>query len=210
MRCTAFYSTLLLLVVPIAVAQSKTPAWRNGSQEKMCGLGTYHDGLDLAFKNATAGAGETLVTVQVLPSFQREYALVLTRVGAQVKLLRVTFQDQLWSQLGPPLHTPNTRQHCLELAMAARVETAELSVPVETTKQLWTAFSNINLDTDTCPRRKSTCALFLDGTDFVIQTNDGRLLRLTEITGLKGIKSENAALLHWVHALLQSGKNPRP
>jgi hypothetical protein len=51
------------------------------TQEKMCGLGTYYDRLDLAFQNATKGAGETLVTVQVLPSLHREYALALKRVG---------------------------------------------------------------------------------------------------------------------------------
>jgi hypothetical protein len=39
--------------MPIVVAQSNTPVWRNGAQEKKCGLGTYQDGLDLAFKNAT-------------------------------------------------------------------------------------------------------------------------------------------------------------
>src|SRR5271170_7652738 len=93
---------VFLLIVAIVVAQSNTPVWRNGAQERKCGLGTYHDGLDLAFKNATTGAGEILVTVQVLPAFQREYALALNRMGPEVKLLRATFDKQLWTQLGPP------------------------------------------------------------------------------------------------------------
>jgi len=36
---------ILLLVVPNLVAQSNTPAWKNGAQERKCGLGTYQDSL---------------------------------------------------------------------------------------------------------------------------------------------------------------------
>jgi hypothetical protein len=64
--------------------------------------------------------------VQGLPSFQREYALVLKRVGPEVKMLRATFQKQLWTPLGPPLEVPKTRQQCLDLALAAKVDTVEL------------------------------------------------------------------------------------
>lgn len=208
MRVVAFYA-ILVLGVPVVVSQSNSPPARgNGSHEKMCGLGTYHDSLDLAFKNATAGSGETLVTVQVLPSFRREYALVLKRVGPQVKLLRASFQNQLWTLLGLPFS--NTRQQCLERALAAKVDTVELSASAETMEQLWTAFGNINLDRETCSPQKGTCPLSQDGTAFVIQTTEGRSLRLTEIGDSKRIKSENAALLEWVHALLDTAKNSQP
>lgn len=211
MRVVGAFYIILVLVVPLAASQNNPLlARRSGSHETMCGLGTYHDSLDLAFKNATAGSGETLVTVQVLPSFRREYALVLKQVGSEVKLLRASFQDQLWTLLGPPLHVPKTRQQCLELALAAKVYTIEISVPAETTKQLWTAFGNINLDKETCSRQKGTCPLSQDGTMFVIQTNEGRSVRLTEIGDSKRIKSENAALLDWVHALLETASNSQP
>jgi len=192
------------------VTQSNTPAWRNGSQEKMCGVGTYHDSLDLAFKNATSGSGENLVTVQVLPSFENEYALVLKHVGSDIKLVRATFHEQLWNYLGPPLALPRTRQQCLELAKTAKVDTVELSARADDTKELWASFRNTNLDTDTCPRRHGQCAHILDGTDFVIQTSDGHSQRITEVAGMKGIRSENPALLEWVHALLQTAKNSQP
>jgi hypothetical protein len=197
---------ILLLVVPKVVAQSNTPAWKNGAQEKMCGLGTYHDSLDLAFKNATAAEGETLVTVQVLPSFRPEYALALKQVGPEVKLMRATFEKQLWTQLGP-LHAPNTRQQCLDLALAAKVDTVELPARADTTAQSWKAFSELNLDSDTCARRGKQCAFLLDGTIYIVQTKDGRSLRIAEIGNLKRVKSENAALLDWVRTLLQMGNN---
>jgi hypothetical protein len=203
MRASGLCATLLL-VIPIVVAQSNTPVWRNGAQETKCGLGTYQDSLDLAFKNATMGAGETLVTVQVLSCRrQREYALVLMRVGSEVKLLRARFDKQLWTQLGPPLTDNKTRQQCLDLAVAAKVDTEELPAHPDATAQSWTAFSNLNLETANCPRHGKQCAMFYDGTYYIVRTNDGRSLRITEIGNLKRIKSENAALLDWVRALIQ-------
>jgi hypothetical protein len=193
---------ILLVVVPIVVAQGNPPVWRNGTQERKCGLGTYHDSLDLAFKKATSGGGETLVTVQVLPSFGREYALTLMRVGPEIKLLRIIFDKQLWTQLAP-LTDNKTRQQCLDLALAAKINTVALPAGAETIAQSWSAFSNINLETDTCPRRGKQCAFVEDGIDYIVQTNDGRSLRITEIRNLEGIKSENAALLDWVLALIQ-------
>ena len=101
---------------------STTPVWSytTALKKDKCGLGTYQDSLDLAFTKATLGGGETLVTVQVLPSFQREYALTLKRVGPEIKLQRATFDKQLWTQLGPPLTDNKTRQQCLDLALAAK------------------------------------------------------------------------------------------
>jgi hypothetical protein len=208
MRAVGPYA-VLLLVVPIVVAQSNSRVWRNGAQEKTCGLGTYQDSLDLAFAKATAGGGETLVTVQVLGSFQREYALVLKRVGPGVKLLRASFQEQLWTQLGPPLHVPRTRQQCLDLSLAAKVDTVELPLRADTTAQSWAAFGNVNLDTDICPRQGKHCFYLDDGTDYIVQPNDGRSLRITEIGNLKEIKSENAALLDWVRTLLKMAGGPQ-
>jgi hypothetical protein len=202
MRVCGLYA-IFLLAVPIVAAQSNPAAWENGGQEKMCGIGTYHDSLDLAFKNATQNAGETLVTVQVLPSFHREYALVLKRVGQEVKLLRVNLEKELWTQLGPPLSVPRTRQQCLDLALAAKVDAVKLPAPADATAHSWTSFQEINLETDVCPRRGKRCAFLQDGTEYVIETNDGHSLRISEIGNLKGIKSENAALLDWVRTLLQ-------
>ncbi len=199
MRAGSLFAMFLFLM-PVVVAQSNSPFLTNGFQEKMCGLGTYQDSLELAFNKATAERGETLVTVAVLPSFHREYALAFKRVGLEVMLLRTTFEKQLWTQLGG-LAVSRTRQQCLDLASNAKVETVELHANADAVAQLWTAFSRINLDADTCTRRGKQCAPILDGTGYVVRTNDGRALRITEIGKIKGIKSENAALLDWIHAL---------
>jgi len=201
---------ILLLVVPMVVAQGNTPVWRNGAQERKYGLGTYHDSLDLAFKKATSGDGETLVTVQVLPSLHREYALTLKQVGTEIRLLRTAFDKQLWTQLGPPVTGGKTRQQCLDSALAAKVDTVDIPASADTTAQSWSAFRNINLETDTCPRRGKQCALFEDGTDYIVQTNDGRSIRIREVGNSKEIKSENAALLDWVRALIQMANNAQP
>jgi hypothetical protein len=208
MRSVALYA-FLVVVAPIAIAQTITPAWKNGSEEKICGLGTYQDSLDLAFSNALSGEGETLVTVQVLPSFQREYAIALVQVGPEVKLFRATMQTQLWTQLGPPLHVSKTRQECLDLASTAKVGVIAIPAAPAIAQQLWTAFSSIDLQTDSCPRRGKSCASFQDGTDYTVHTNDGNSARITETGKQKGVKSENPALLDWIHTLLPIATQPR-
>jgi hypothetical protein len=200
---------VLLFVVPLAAGQTNT-AWRNGSQEKMCGLGTYQDSLDSAFKNATEGSGETLVMVEVLPSFQREYALVMKRVGSDINLVRAKFQTQLWHQL-VPLQAQRTRQECLELASAATLDTVTFPIRSETASSLLSGFGNIRLmETDNCPRKGKECAHVLDGTAYVVLPKDGPPVRITDTERLKGVRSENAVLLDWIHRLLQVGNNPQP
>ena len=201
---------VLLFVVSLGAGQTNTPAWKNGPHEKMCGLGTYQDSLDLVFKNATEGSGDTLLTVEVLPSFQHEYAVVTKRVGSEVNLVRVKFRTQLWHQLAP-LQAPRTRQECLDLATAATRDTDTLPVSPETVSSLLAAFGNITLiDTDNCPRRGKECALVHDGIAYVVLPKDGPRVRITDTEGLKGVRSENAALLDWIHKVLQVANNSKP
>ena len=116
------YLALLVMMSAIVVAQNRVPPWSSGSQEKMCGLGTYYDSVKLAVANATDQRDQTLMTLLVLPSFRPEYAFVLKQDGTEIKAMRATFQDQLWKRLGPPLHVPNTRPQCLELAASAKTD----------------------------------------------------------------------------------------
>lgn len=209
MRKTLLQISLLFLM-PVVAAQTKTPAWKNGSHETMCGLGTYQDGLDLAFKNSTEASGETLLTVEVLASFQREYALVLTRVGSEVNLLRARFQTQLWTQL-TPLQDRKTRQQCLALASAATLDTVTIPARPETMSQLLSSFRDIRLsETDSCPRRGKECDLAEDGTAYVVLSKSGPPVRITETSRLKGIRNENTALLDWIHSLLQAASSSKP
>ena len=95
MRASGLYA-VFLLVVPIVAAQSNTPIWRGGTQEKICGLGTYHDSLDLAFQNATKGGGETLVTVQVLPSFRQFAVLTANENSLRPQCLKRLVPFRTW------------------------------------------------------------------------------------------------------------------
>ncbi len=176
----------------------------------MCGLGTYHDSLDLAFRNATTGPDETLLIVEVLPSFQPEYALVIKRAGSEVSLVRAKFQTQLWMQLAP-LQAPRTRQECLDLATAARLDTVSLPIRPENMNEILLDFGNIRLlETDKCPRRGKDCALIQDATAYIVLPKDGQPVRITDTARLKGIRNENAALLDWIHNLLLVSNNSRP
>jgi hypothetical protein len=206
----ALLQIILLLVISHAVGQTSTVAWANGPREKVCGLGTYQDSLDLAFKNATEGSGETLVMVEVLPSFQREYALVIKRAGSEVNLVRTKFQTPLWHQLAP-LQSSRTRQQCLQLASAATLDTVTFTIRPETASSLLSGFGNIRLmETDNCPRNGKECAHVLDGTAYVVLPKDGPPVRITETERLKGVRSENQALLDWIRSLLQAANDSQP
>jgi hypothetical protein len=184
---------------------TKTIVWKNGAQEKMCWLGTYHDAIDLGFNNAARGLGEILVSVKTLPSFQKEYAFVFTRVGEDVKLYRVAFQSPMWTQLGigSPRVPRKTRQECLEIAASAKIDLLAVDSHAQEVQELWTAFGNIDLTVDTCPRSGKRCAFYVDGTDYILQTQDGRVFRITETKNQKGVTTESPALLAWIHRVQQ-------
>ena len=44
----------------------------------------------------------------------------------------------------------------------------------------------------------------LDGRDFKIVLADGRSMRLTDVSGVPGIKSENPAFLEWVYRVIRA------
>jgi len=170
----------------------------DNSAEAMCGINTYYDSLSLAFQNAVNGYGETLVMLQVLPSFQREYAVAVKRTSSGISLYRADFQKQLWQQLGPPLHVSRTRQQCLEIARSAQIDTVLIPAPIEQGNKLWETFSKINLQMHPCKK----CALAQDGTQYIVQRPSASV-RLQEVAGTRGLKSENTQLLDWVHSMLQ-------
>lgn len=86
-------AALIALLLPICViAQDSQKTGASDRAEAMCGVKTYYDGLTLAFQNAVTADGETLVTLQVLPSFQREYAVTVKRTSSAISLYRTDFQ----------------------------------------------------------------------------------------------------------------------
>lgn len=193
-------AALVALLLPIfVIAQETQKKASSDTADAVCRVKTYYESLTLAFQNAVTADGETLVTLQVLPSFQREYAITVKRMSSGISLYRTDFQKQLWHQLGPPLAVLRTRQQCLEIAKTAEIATVLIPEPTEQANKLWETFSKINLQMH--PHK--TSAIAVDGTQYVIQTPDGASVRLLEVAGVRGLKSENSQLLDWVHSMLQ-------
>ena len=156
------------------------------SAEAMCGMQTYYDSLTLAFQNSVNAGGETLLMLQVLPSFQREYAVTVKRTSSGINLYRTAFQKQLWHELGPPLHVSRTRQQCLDIAKNAQIDTVLIPAPTEQANRLWEVFSKITFESHL--REKNLLAQ--DGTQYIIARPDGASVRLQEAAGGRGSKSE--------------------
>ena len=138
MRTTIMLLALLLPLCSIA---------QNAKTEQMCGLRTYYDSLTLIFQNAANTDGEVLVTLQVLPIFKSEYALVIKRTSSGISIFRAALRKQLWTQLGPPLQVSRTRQQCLEIAKAVEWDTVPIPASAEQANRLWETFRRIKLET---------------------------------------------------------------
>ena len=163
----------------------------------------YQQLLDAAFTQAAA-TDQILLVVEILPSFQPEYAFVFKRSDTGVYVVRARFVKQLWSQLAFDISPPKTKQQCLEFAKSAAIHTSNI-LSGNAAEQTWSDFRRIDLTTDSCPRfDNGRCAEFEDGTDYVIQTPGHLPIRLREIRGMSGVKSENPILLEWIRALIRS------
>ena len=183
--------------------------YRVVAQQSNCNVDTYHKTLDVVFRQATKG--ERVVTVQVLPSFKVEWAIVFDTTPDGLVVSRISFRKQLWSQLfcGPGAVTTTASQR-IELAEAAE-ERTPVPLPRESAQRFIDDLAKIDFSTDRCPRDKDgSCFDMLDGVRYVVQLGDGRSARLTNVTALTGARSENPALSNWVTELLQESSPPIP
>ncbi len=207
MRRGALMLGLLLTMgvtrLPALLPLGQTGNTKSGATGGNCWLPTYYQGLKLAFANAAGGDGENLVTVEILPSFQREYALVLKRTPEGLRLLRATFRTQLWHEMGIGAGRARAAQECLDIAKSAVIDTVVVPVPSERITALWNQFRSIDLRVDECPRQKGKCIMIADGTSFRIETADGRSIRLTDVANTGGFHSGNPALWEWVHSAIR-------
>jgi hypothetical protein len=95
-----------------------------------------------------------------------------------------------------------TPSQCVELARAAALE--RTPVPLSSAQRFIDNLSKMDFVTDLCPRHKdATCAGIMDGTNYIVQFEGGLSVRLTDVGGFSGMKSENPALSNWVTALLK-------
>jgi hypothetical protein len=180
---------------------------RVDSQKSFCNLGTYNRALDIVFGQATNG--ERVATVQVLPSFRSEWAIAFDKTPAGLVVSRITFRKQLWLQLGLGSGSVRTASECIELAKAAAIERAPVSLPRESAQRFIDDLARMDFATDRCPRKKDgTCAYIMDGVGYVVQLRDGRSARIRDVSAYTGMRSENPALSNWVTDLLKESLLP--
>ena len=169
-----------------------------------CGQEAYQIALQMAFADpdeAAPGSVERLVTVHVYPSFRPESAITFERTASGVTISRLAFSRQAWRRLD--VFTRNlTPSQCIAEAKSIPIERSRVNISPGDAQRLLDELSKIDMNTDRCPRGPDgSCALIFDGTSYAVILEDGRLLRLVDVSGLKHVRSENPALLHWVTSL---------
>ena len=183
--------------------------YRVVAQQAKCDVDTYQKTLNAVFSQVTRG--ERVATVQVLPSFEAEWAIAFDVTPEGLVVSRISFRKQLWSQwfCGPDAATPTPSQR-IELAKAIE-ERTPVPLARESAQRFIDGLARMDFSTDRCPRNSDgSCAYLRDGVVYVVQFKDGRSARLTDVTDLNGMSSENPTLSNWVTELLKESFPPVP
>jgi hypothetical protein len=168
-----------------------------------CGLDDYHRALHMTFAQPEGSASpalDRLVTIHFF-SFRPESAIAFEKTANGLAVSRLAFSQQAWKQLAV-LDRRQTPSQCIAAAKSIPIERTQVNISEGDAQRMLDDLKKIDLQTDSCPRHADgSCADILDGEIFTIILEDGRLLRLTNVEGLKGVRSENPALSHWVKSL---------
>jgi hypothetical protein len=166
-----------------------------------CHASDYQLALQMAFAEPD-GSLDRLVTVHSFPSFRPESAIVFEKTANGLAISRLAFTRQAWKQLAV-LTTRQTPSQCIAAAKSIPIKRTQVNISQGDVQRMLDELKTIELQMDSCPRRSDgRCAHMFDGEVFTIVLEDGRVLQLTNVRGLKDIRSENPALSHWVMNLL--------
>jgi hypothetical protein len=170
----------------------------------------YWAGLNAALRQA-AGPGATLAIVESLPALGGDrYALVLQRGNDGIRMLRMEWQREAWSQAAYAWNNAATTEECFSQAASFPVTVTALDISQDRVQDLVTTLEQVDLRHDRCARRADReCAWILDGRGFSVQVGNSAPILLTDVKGLRGFVSENPQLSEWVYKLLGEAKHER-
>ena len=169
-----------------------------------CGVDDYQRALHMAFAEPEGAASpslDRLVTVHFFPSFRPESAIAFEKTSNGLAISRLRFSQQAWEKLAV-FTRRQTPSQCIAAAKAIPIQRTQVNISQGDVQRLLDDLKKIDLQTDSCPRSPDgSCARIFDGETITIILEDGRLLGLTNVNGVKGVRSENPALSHWVKSL---------
>ena len=169
-----------------------------------CTIEDIKRGLSEAFASdeSSDSAGiERLATVFALPSFGREWAIVINKTANGLQVKRLAFREQAFRKISL-FSKRQTPTQCIAEIKSIPIDGVAASISQQEAQRLVDELSKIDRNADSCPREpQGTCAHLMDGLTYTLVFPDGWTVQLTEIEGLENIRSENQALLNWVHEL---------
>jgi hypothetical protein len=201
-----FVLTLFTLLVSAAalVAQTSSPTVNVNSttQSSPCLPGTYQK--ILADEFAKPINGPRLATIEVIPSFTPEYALVFEQSPSGVVLTRISFPKSLWQLLRVMNGPSKSEAECVSIARTVELDCARIPIDPEIAKRMVDGLSKKNFSSDKCVRSlKGDCLVVFDGTQYVVTLADGRSTQITGLIHSRGETNENPAISAWIVALFQ-------
>jgi hypothetical protein len=171
--------------------------------DERCRAEDYMRALSEAFTpDASPDGRERLITIIRVPGFEAEWAFAMDKTANGLELKRLAFREP--KRLPSIFSKPRTPSHCIAEAKSIPIDETAVSISQSDAQRLMNELSKIDLNTDSCPRNPNgTCAHFLDGTTYRLVFPDGRIVQLENVSGLKGVRSQNPALLDWLDELMK-------
>jgi hypothetical protein len=145
---------------------------------------------------------ERLITIIRVPGFGAEWAFAMDKTANGLEMKRLAFREL--KRLPSIYEKPRTPSQCIAEAKSIPIDETPISISQSDAQRLMNGLSKIDLNTDSCPRNPNgTCAHFRDGTTYRLVFPDGGIVQLENVSGMKGVRSENPALLDWLLELMK-------
>ncbi|HEX3156286.1 MAG TPA: hypothetical protein VHV32_16785 [Candidatus Angelobacter sp.] len=144
-----------------------------------------------------------LVTVFAITNLPDEPTIAIEKTPNRIEVDRLTFREELWTHALSHWKS-QTPSQCIAEAKSLPIDKTPMSISAGDARRLVDELNKIDRSADSCPRNANgTCAYILDGAVYRVAFPDGFIVQLQDVTGMKGLRSENAALLDWVHELMR-------
>jgi hypothetical protein len=169
-----------------------------------CDTEDYMRGVSEAFapEDGRRSGTERVVTVFAISTFGVEPAIAIEKTAHGIEVDRLAFREEPLGMLASHWKS-QTPSQCIAEAKSLPIDKTPLSISAGDARWLVDELNKINRIPDRCPRRADgTCAQIFDGTLYSVVFPDGFVAQLQEVKGLRDVRSENPALLDWVHKVL--------
>jgi hypothetical protein len=182
----------------------------NRTETRKCDFWTYHQSLGEAF-GATSENRNRILTVEIVPSFLNEWAIVFDKSPNGITVSKISFDKHLWTTLALGAPGPGkTAEGCLWIAKHSPTTREAVLIEREKVSKFLADFERVDLHMDRCSRNASgNCVYMADGTAYYVVLPNRQARRVSGWGGASDTKNENPQLAEWVREVIRTADTRR-